>query len=86
MPGTDLLFTTRNYFVEHYARQLPLAILKPPIDFPARRFYQLWPSRTQQSQSHAWLRLLLSTGAHTADAKQGLRQPRALSRNSTAIE
>ena len=40
-------FTTRNYFVEHYARQLPPAILNPPTDFPARRFSRLWHSRTQ---------------------------------------
>ena len=86
MLGTSLISTTRNHIVEHYARQLPLAILKPPIDFPVRRFYQLWYGRTQQSQSHAWLRLLLSTGASTADAKQGLRQPSVSSRNSSAIE
>ena len=41
------------------------------------RFYQLWHSRTHQSQSHAWLRSLLLTVARTADATQSLQQPRA---------
>ena len=60
LPGTDLIFTTSRHFAEHYARQLPLTTLAAPIDFPAMRFYQLWHNRTQQSQSHAWLRSLLS--------------------------
>lgn len=78
LPGTDLVFTTSRHFAEHYARQLPLTVMTAPIDFPAMRFYQLWHSRTQQSQSHAWLRSLLSAVARTADATQGLRQPRAV--------
>jgi hypothetical protein len=40
------------------------------------RFYLLWHSRTQHSQSHAWLRSLLSAVARTADATQNLRSPR----------
>ena len=75
LPGTDLIFTTSRHFAEHHARQLPLAILRAPLDFPSMRFYQLWLSRTQQSQSHAWLRSLLSAVARTADTRQGLRQP-----------
>ena len=78
LPGTDLIFTTSRHFAEHYARQLSLKVLSAPIDFPAMRFYQLWHSRTQQSQSHAWLRSLLSALARTADATQGLRQSRAV--------
>ena len=75
LPGTDLIFTTSRHFAEYHARQLPLAILRAPLDFPSMRFYQLWHSRTQQSQSHAWLRSLLSAVARTADTRQGLRQP-----------
>jgi len=36
--GTDLIFTTSSHFAEHYTRQLPLAVLNSPIDFPAMRF------------------------------------------------
>ncbi len=76
LPGTDLIFTTSRHFAEHHARALPLAILKPPIDFPVMRFYQLWHNRCQQSQSHAWLRSVLSAVARTADATQGFRAAR----------
>ena len=86
LPGTDLIFTTSRHFAEHYARQLPLTVLSAPIDFPTMRFYQLWHSRTQHSQSHAWLRSLLSAVARTADATQSLRQPRAVQVKSKALQ
>jgi DNA-binding transcriptional LysR family regulator len=73
LPGTDLIFTTSRHFAEHYARTLPLAVVRSPIEFPVMRFYQLWHSRTQHSQSHAWLRALLSAVARTADATSNLR-------------
>jgi DNA-binding transcriptional LysR family regulator len=72
LPGTDLVFTTSRHFAEHYARLLPLAVVRSPISFPVMRFYQLWHSRTQHSQSHAWLRSLLSAVARTADATRHL--------------
>ena len=75
LPGTDLVFTTSRHFAEHYAQLLPLAVVRSPIDFPVMRFYQLWHSRTHHSQSHAWLRSLLSAVARTAGATQGLRSP-----------
>lgn len=74
--GTDLIFTTSRHFAEHYARQLPLTVLRSPIDFPVMRFYQLWHNRTQRSQSCAWLRSLLSAVARTAEASADLRQSR----------
>ena len=86
LPGTDLIFTTSRHFAEHYARQLPLTVLSAPIDFPTMRFYQLWHSRTQHSQSHAWLRSLLSAVARTADATQSLRQPKALQTSTRALK
>ena len=76
LPGTDLIFTTSRHFAEHFARLLPLSVVPSPIDFPPMRFYQLWHSRTQHSQGHAWLRALLSAVARTADATQALRPPR----------
>ena len=85
LPGTDLIFTTSRHFAEHYARQLPLAVLAAPFDFPAMRFYQLWHNRTQQSQSHAWLRSLLSAVARTAAATQDLRQPKAVQPKSERL-
>ena len=81
LPGTDLIFTTSRHFAEHYASQLPLAVVRSPIDFPGMRFYQLWHSRTHHAQGHAWLRSLLSAVARTVDATQGLRLPRGSGAN-----
>jgi DNA-binding transcriptional LysR family regulator len=72
--GTDLIFTTSRHFADHFAKTLPLAVVDSPINFPPMRFYQLWHSRTQHSQAHAWLRSLLSAVARTAGATQALRQ------------
>jgi hypothetical protein len=49
LPGTDLLFTTTRHFAEHYAKFLPLVIVRTPVDFPRMRFYQLWHDRTHHS-------------------------------------
>ncbi len=76
LPGTDLIFTTSRHFAEHFAKTLPLAVLASPIEFPVMRFYQLWHSRTQHSQGHAWLRALLSAVARTAEPAMGLRAAR----------
>lgn len=59
LPGTDLVYTTTRYFAQYYAGLLPLAIVKPPIDFPPMRFYQLWHARNHHSASHRWLRHML---------------------------
>ena len=61
------------------------ALAKPPIDFSPMRFDQLWHSRAQQSQSHAWLRSLLSAVARTADAVHGLCQPEVISLTSGTL-
>ena len=60
LPGTDLVFTTSRHFARFFANLLPLAILPSPIAFPPVRFYQLWHDRTQDSESHRWLRQLLA--------------------------
>ena len=77
MPGTDLISTTSRHFTEHHARQLPLGILKPRIDFATIHFYQLWHNRAQQSTSRARLRSLLLAVARTADAAPELRLAKA---------
>lgn len=60
LPGSDLVFTTTRHFARFYANLLPLTILASPIAFPPMRFYQLWHDRTQDSESHRWLRRLLA--------------------------
>lgn len=71
--GSDLIFTTARHFAEHCARQLPLAVVTPPIDFPRMRFYMLWHSATHTSAGHAWLRSLLSAVARTESTTRALR-------------
>lgn len=73
LPGTDLIFTTSRHFAEHYAAILPLAVVKPPVDFAPMRFCQLWHPRTQHSAPHLWLRSLLSAVVRTAHVTQHTR-------------
>ncbi|MDR5781033.1 LysR family transcriptional regulator [Caballeronia sp. LZ065] len=65
IPGTDLILTTGRHFANYHAQHLPLAVLKPPIEFPFMRFYQLWHPSRHRSASHVWLRGLLTTAAQT---------------------
>jgi len=53
---TDLIFTTGRRFAAHYAKFLPIRILKAPLDFPPLRFYQLWHERTHAAPAARWLR------------------------------
>jgi DNA-binding transcriptional LysR family regulator len=78
LPGTDLIFTTSRHFAEHYVRQLPVAIVRSPIEFPPMRFYQLWhePQPTMSHRPPPGCARLLSAVARTADATQGLGAPR----------
>ncbi|MGO4306119.1 MULTISPECIES: LysR family transcriptional regulator [unclassified Cupriavidus] len=60
IPGTDLILTTGRHFANFHAQHVPLAVLKPPIDFPFMRFYQLWHPSRHRSAAHVWLRGLLT--------------------------
>ena len=60
---TDLLFTTARHFAEQFARNLPLAVVPLPIEFPRMRFYQLWHERSHQQGAHRWLRGLMTEAA-----------------------
>ncbi len=59
LPGTDLIFTISRHFAEHYAALLPLKVVACPIEFPSMRFYQIWHSRTHNSDAQRWLRSVL---------------------------
>jgi DNA-binding transcriptional LysR family regulator len=58
--GTDLVFTTSRHFADYFATILPVAIIKPPFDFPPMRFYQLWHDRVQHSPVHRMFRQVLA--------------------------
>ncbi len=54
--STDLVFTTGRQFAQHYARYLPVTVLKSPFPFPPMRFYQLWHKRAHNASEIVWLR------------------------------
>ena len=61
--STLLVMTTGRLFCERYAGRLPLAIVKPPVDFPPLTYYQLWHERTHQSAAAKWLRMRIKAVA-----------------------
>lgn len=57
---TDLLFTSGRRFAESCARQVPLKVVKAPLDFPPMKYYQLWHERTHDAPAARWLREQIS--------------------------
>ena len=53
---SDMIFTSPHMLAEHYARLLPLAISRSPIDFPKMSFYLLWHDRTHHAEEARWFR------------------------------
>jgi DNA-binding transcriptional LysR family regulator len=51
-----LVLTTGRQYCERVASQLPVTILKSPIEFPSMVYYQLWHERTHTSAQARWLR------------------------------
>jgi len=76
LPGTDLIFTTSRHFADYYARFLPLAVVRSPIEFPRMRFYQLWHDRAHHSPAHRWLRALLNEARDALASPAGSARPR----------
>lgn len=69
---TDLVFTTARHFAEHFARVLPLAVVRLPLEFPPMRFYQLWHDRSHHDAAHRWLRGVVRMAAmHLSKAGSG---------------
>ncbi|MEO8136401.1 MAG: LysR family transcriptional regulator [Betaproteobacteria bacterium] len=72
--NTDLIFTTARHFAEHFARVLPLAIVRLPLEFPPMRFYQLWHDRSQHDAAHVWLRSLLRGASEHLSKPKSVRE------------
>ncbi|MFT0532128.1 LysR family transcriptional regulator [Castellaniella hirudinis] len=68
---TDLIFTTGRQFAQHYARYLPITILRSPFDFPAMRFYLLWHRRCHGATEVIWLRQCIVRVAAMLQASLG---------------
>ena len=85
--NTDLVFTTARHFAEHFARLLPLAVVRRRSTFRACASTSSGTSARTTSPAHRWFRGLLSDAARRmARADSGLNQPlpRAAASRSTA--
>lgn len=53
---SDMLFTCPRSFAEHFARRLPLALARAPMDYPQMAFSLLWHERSHQAEECRWFR------------------------------
>ena len=51
-----LLLTTGRLFCSRYVDNLPVRILRCPVEFPPLTYYQLWHDVTHASSANRWLR------------------------------
>jgi len=54
--ASHLVLTTGRQFCNRYVGQLPVRIVRCPVDFPALTYYQLWHDLTHASAAGRWLR------------------------------
>lgn len=65
-----LVLTTGRLFCSRFAGELPLAVVRCPVDFPAMTYYQLWHDRTHESAPLRWLREQVRDVARGLNAKK----------------
>lgn len=53
---SDMLFTCPRSFAEHFARLLPLALARSPVEYPPMAFYLLWHDRSHVAEDCKWFR------------------------------
>lgn len=57
---TDLALMLPARVARHYAKQLPLELLPPPLPLAGFKVGQLWHERTHRDPAHRWLRKLIA--------------------------
>ncbi|GAB4061777.1 LysR substrate-binding domain-containing protein [Uliginosibacterium sediminicola] len=72
---SDMIFTSPRMLAEHYARLLPLAIARSPIDFPPMNFYLLWHDRTHHAEEARWFREQIVSVARQHSSKPAHAAP-----------
>ena len=61
---SDMIAVVTEGAARMFARAEPLAIVEPPLEFPASAFRLIWHRRLNDSAAHGWLRrTLVSIGA-----------------------
>lgn len=53
---SDMIFSCPRSFAEHFARRLPVALARSPIDYPPMAFYLLWHDRSHYAEECRWFR------------------------------
>ncbi|MBS1211347.1 MAG: LysR family transcriptional regulator, partial [Proteobacteria bacterium] len=53
---SDMIFTCPRSFAEHFARLLPVALARSPIEYPPMAFYLLWHDRAHYAEDCRWFR------------------------------
>jgi DNA-binding transcriptional LysR family regulator len=65
---SDMLFTCPRSFAEHFARLLPVALARSPIEYPNMAFYLLWHDRAHYADDCRWFREQIISVARTTTA------------------
>jgi len=74
--GTSRVATMHRRLADHYARQLPLRILEPPIEMPVLIEKLSWHSYRDQDPGHQWFRGILREAAAEIYAAHPGKEPR----------
>lgn len=53
---SQMIFSCPRSFAEHFARRLPVALARSPIDYPPMSFYLLWHDRAHYAEECRWFR------------------------------
>lgn len=64
--GTQRIATLHHRLAEHFARHLPLRLIKPPFEMPALVEVMCWPRYLDHDPAHKWFREMLLACAQPA--------------------
>lgn len=66
-----LVLTTGRLFCSRFAGDLPVVVVRCPVDFPPMTYYQLWHDRTHASAPLRWLREKVRDVARGLNGRKG---------------
>lgn len=72
---SNMLFTCPRAFAEHFARLLPVALARSPIEYPPMAFYLLWHDRAHYAEDCRWFREQIIAVARASTAQNARPMP-----------
>ncbi|MDP5238298.1 LysR family transcriptional regulator [Uliginosibacterium sp. 31-16] len=72
---SNMLFTCPRAFAEHFARLLPVALARSPIEYPPMSFYLLWHDRAHYAEDCRWFREQIVAVARASGAQNARPMP-----------